>query len=260
MAANVVVFLWMSRLPFPQRQVFAVRHGFVPARIGQLLDPKPLDVEIPQGRLWTPLGLQVRVIEYRLEPKPAEILLSLLTCMFLHGGWWHLIGNMWFLWIFGKKVEDRLGPAIYLPFYLTGGLVASGLQWAIAPHSTAPVIGASGAVAAVLGAYAITWPWARIDTFVFLFVFVTLIELPALFVLGLWFAGQVLEATRVLNPAETGLDYNTGVAWWAHVGGFVAGLLLMPPLGDLARALRGGLSDRPPPPPESPEEDRPLGT
>ncbi len=100
--------------------------------------------------------------------------------MFLHGGWWHLIGNMWFLWIFGNNVEDRLGHVTYLLFYLGGGMLATGTHWLIAPSSTMPVIGASGAVAAVLGAYAITWPWARVDTFVFLFVFFTIIEVPAL--------------------------------------------------------------------------------
>jgi membrane associated rhomboid family serine protease len=98
------------------------------------------------------------------------------------------------------------------------------------------VIGASGAVAAILGAYAITWPWAKVETLVFLFVFVTIIELPALLVLGVWFLGQVLEATQALSLGGGGLGGHTGVAWWAHIGGFLTGVFLMPLLGDLVHA------------------------
>lgn len=223
---NVVAFLAVQRLPRVQEQVVHYRRGFVPARIAQLRDPN-LVIEVPiltgeavfDPRVgWRPVQKPLR-----LEGNRREVLASLLTCMFLHGGWIHLIGNMWFLWIFGNNVEDRLGPVLFLAVYLLGGLVGSGCHWLPDPASVTPVIGASGAVAAVLGAYAITWPWARVHTLVFLFVFITIIDLPALLVLGIWFLGQLLEGTKALNLGVAG-----GVAWWAHVGGFVAGMALMP--------------------------------
>jgi membrane associated rhomboid family serine protease len=163
-----------------------------------------------------------------LRPDPGEILLSLLTCMFMHGGWLHLIGNMWFLWLFGNNVEDRLGHVSYLIFYLVGGFIGSFAHWAINPESTSAVIGASGAVAAVLGAYAITWPWARVHTLIFIIIFIDVIDVPALGVLGLWFLLQLIEA-----HGQLGLNVSGGVAWWAHVGGFVAGMVLMPLLSRL---------------------------
>jgi len=245
-AVNVAAYLWLSALPARQEQMAVLAYGFIPARIGQLIEPKPITVEIPRRQLQTPEGLVVEFERFQFPPQPLQILLSLVTCMFLHGGWWHLIGNMWFLSIFGNNVEDRLGSAVYLMFYLGGGLAATAAQWLINPASTSSVIGASGAVAAVLGAYAITWPWARIESLVFLFVFFTIIELPALFVLGLWFVGQLLEAMQVLNLPGNQLAYSSGVAWWAHVGGFVAGLLAMPPLSDLVRRSRRSGADEEP--------------
>jgi membrane associated rhomboid family serine protease len=143
----------------------------------------------------------------------------------------HLLSNMWFLWLFGNNVEDRLGAFFYLFLYLLGGLIASAMHWAIDPTSTIPVIGASGAIAAVLGAYAVTWPWARVSCLVVLVVFVTIIDVPALLVLGVWFVAQVLSGQEALRHAGGG-----GVAWWAHVGGFLAGMALMPPLN----AMLGG--------------------
>ncbi len=109
--------------------------------------------------------------------------------------------------------------------YFAGGILASGVHWAVEPSSTLPVIGASGAIAAVLGAYAITWPWARVSCLVFLLVFVTIIDVPALVVLGAWFLVQLLEGHRAMVNSQIG-----GVAWWAHVGGFLAGVVLMPTL------------------------------
>ena len=227
---NVGCFLWVSRLPTMKREELIVRHGFMPGRIAQLKDPRLIiDKPVPTGKVIRVRDQQGRMVQLReekilqLRANRREILTSLLTCMFLHGGWMHLLGNMWFLWLFGNNVEDRLGPLLFFVIYLLGGLLASGCHWLIHQQSYAPVIGASGAVATVLGAYAITWPWARVQTFVFLFVFFTIIELPALFVLGVWFLGQLLDATKALNLGVAG-----GVAWWAHVGGFVAGLALMP--------------------------------
>jgi membrane associated rhomboid family serine protease len=230
-AINVLVFFWISRMPELKQQVIAYQHGFVPARIIQLSQPKPMFVPVEvtvQVPFW---GLQRQQRAIELDPVPRQIWLSLLTCMFLHGSWMHVLFNMWFLWLFGDNVEDRLGPLLYLGLYLVGGLIASGAHWAVEPESTMPVIGASGAIAAVLGAYAVTWPWAKVSTLVFLVVFVTIIDVPALVVLGAWFVGQVLAGQQSLRQAAGG-----GVAWWAHVGGFLAGMALMP----LLSAVVGG--------------------
>ena len=120
-------------------------------------------------------------------------------------------------------MEDRLGRSLYLILYLLGGVIASVSHWVVDPNSLLPVIGASGAVATVLGAYAIAWPWARVRTLIFLLLFVTIIDVPALFVLGAWFVAQVVAGHHSLYHAGSG-----GVAWWAHVGGFIAGMILMP--------------------------------
>jgi hypothetical protein len=143
--------------------------------------------------------------------------------MFLHGNWLHFGGNMWFLWIFGNNIEDRLGHFGFPLFYTVGGFFALACQWINDPGSTIPAIGASGAVAAVLGAYAITFPTAQVRTLVVLVVIITVVDLPALIVLGAWFIVQLLSATGALDLGMAG-----GVAWWAHIGGFVAGLVLMP--------------------------------
>lgn len=223
-AVNVISFVWLQRLPPVDRQMVAYRRGFVPARITRLKDRQPVKIPLDRRVLWNPLrGRVIQQRELTLPPVPREVLASLLTCMFLHAGWMHLIGNMWFLWLFGNNVEDRLGGVAFLILYLGGGLLASGSHWMVEPNSLKPVIGASGAVATVLGAYAITWPWARVHTVVLLVVFVTIIEVPALVVLGLWFAVQLLAGRDALQQGVSG-----GVAWWAHVGGFVAGVVLMP--------------------------------
>ncbi len=154
----------------------------------------------------------------------APTLLTLFTSMFMHGGVLHLAGNMLFLWIFGNNIEDSMGRIRFVLFYLGGGLVALGAQTAINPDSTVPTIGASGAVAAVLGGYAILYPRARVITLVLIIFFVTFVELPALLVLGLWFLLQVLYGTAELaQPVGKG----GGVAYFAHIGGFVFGLLLI---------------------------------
>jgi membrane associated rhomboid family serine protease len=239
---NVLVFLGLTFLPPAAQQEAVSRHGFTPARAAQFLHPnREIVVEVPGQAFQTLDGRVLVHMEQRtLSPISRMAFLgSLLTCLFLHGGWLHLIGNMWFLWIFGNNVEDRLGSPLFLAFYLAGGCLATLCQGAVAPMSTTPIIGASGAVAAVLGAYAITWPWARIQTLVFLFVFVTIIEVPALFVLGVWFLGQLLEASQMLRPGNS-LSYASSVAWWAHVGGFLAGVLVMPRLSDFARRFGRG--------------------
>jgi rhomboid family protein len=143
---------------------------------------------------------------------------SIFVAMFLHGGWLHIGGNMLFLWIFGNNVEDRLGRVTFVLFYLIGGLAATGLQLAFDANSVVPNLGASGAIAAILGAYAVMFPRARVYTLV-IFFFITAVELPALVVLGGWFVLQLFSGVGSL-----GTDVNGGVAYWAHVGGFVFGL------------------------------------
>jgi membrane associated rhomboid family serine protease len=145
-------------------------------------------------------------------------LLSVFVAMFLHGGWLHIAGNMLFLWVFGNNVEDRLGRLVFIVFYLLGGVAASALQLAFDPSSAVPSLGASGAVAAVLGAYLVMFPGARVVTLV-IFFFITALELPAVLVLGAWFVLQLFSGVGGL-----GAEVNGGVAYWAHVGGFVFGL------------------------------------
>lgn len=144
------------------------------------------------------------------------------TSMFLHGGWLHLITNMWFLWIFGDNVEDTLGPVRYLVFYVLCGLAAAVTHVAFQPQSALPVLGASGAIAGVLGAYAVLFPGARVVTLVPVFFFLQFIELPAVLILGYWFVLQILSASL-----EAATPMRGGVAWGAHVGGFLAGMLLI---------------------------------
>jgi hypothetical protein len=148
--------------------------------------------------------------------------LPLLSSMFLHGGWMHLLGNMWYLAIFGDNVEDRLGHFGYLLFYLAAGVVGGLLHYHFNAGSDVPTVGASGAIAGVLGAYIVAFPRARVLTLVPLFVFFQLWSLPAVVVLGLWFLFQFFSGALSLAWSATG-----GVAWWGHIGGFAFGALVM---------------------------------
>ncbi|HEX4749990.1 MAG TPA: rhomboid family intramembrane serine protease [Bryobacteraceae bacterium] len=148
---------------------------------------------------------------------------SLLTSMFLHGGWLHLIGNMWFLWVFGSHVEDALGSLRFLVFYLIAGVVSGLVQLMLNLGSPVPTIGASGAIAGVMGAFLILYPRARVVTLIFIIVFITTIEIPAAFMLIYWFAIQLISG---LSSFSSFTDQG-GVAWFAHVGGFLAGILLV---------------------------------
>ena len=147
---------------------------------------------------------------------------TLVTSQFLHGGWAHLLFNMLYLWIFGNNVEDRFGRLGFLGFYLFGGALAGLSQVAIDPSSTIPTIGASGAVAATLGAYFVLFPRARVTSLVFLGFFYQLIDVPAVIVLGFWFVLQLIDGLTSLGVLET----SGGVAFFAHIGGFVAGALM----------------------------------
>lgn len=195
--ANICVFGYQLMLPAPAEAALFYRFGTVPGELTGAL----LRLELPTG----------------------SALLGMLTSMFLHGGWFHLIGNLWYLWIFGDNVEDRLGHFRFLLFYLLGGLVASAVHVISDPVGNIPAIGASGAISAVLGAYLIFFPFARILTLFPLFLIWPVIPLPALVVLGSWFVFQLLNgwSSFFISSDEPG-----GVAWWAHIGGFIAGILL----------------------------------
>jgi membrane associated rhomboid family serine protease len=193
-ATNTAVFLHQVSLGPRLGQKLVFLYGVIPARIDAAL----------AGH--AQLGLA-------LEP--------LLTSMFLHGGWLHLIGNMWFLWIFGDNVEDAFGHFGYLAFYLFCG-IASGVVHTIANSgSRLPALGASGAIAGVMGAYIVLYPRAKVLTLVPLIIFFFTIRLPAFIILGYWFLLQFLNGVGSLGVTEAG-----GVAWWAHIGGFALGALI----------------------------------
>ncbi len=181
-----------------------------------LLPPEQLD------RLIHILGM----IPRHLVRNPIPEALTILTSMFLHGGWFHLISNMWALYIFGDNVEDRIGHFRYLGFYLLCGVIAAGAQVLAATNSPFPMVGASGAIAGILGAYVISFPRARVLTLIPIFFFPWFIEIPALFYLGLWFLLQLRQGLFALTMVDSIGAYG-GVAWWAHIGGFVAGLILV---------------------------------
>ena len=149
---------------------------------------------------------------------------DMLTSMFLHGGWLHLIGNMWFLWIYGDNVEDTLGHGKYLLFYLLCGLAAAGTHAVTNLDSRIPTVGASGAIAGVMGAYLVKFPHSRILTLVVVFVFITTVEIPAVLILAYWFLIQLASGMWSVGYSQLSQG---GVAWFAHVGGFVAGVILI---------------------------------
>jgi membrane associated rhomboid family serine protease len=206
-ALNVLAFLFELTLPRPSREVFLMQFGFVPARLTALL----------HGGHWVrSLGV--------LLPVNESAVLTVVTAMFLHASWLHLLGNMWFLWIFGDNIEDHLGHFKYLLFYLCSGLAAALLHTFFNSGSPVPSVGASGAIAGVMGAYFVLFPSARVLTLVpFLFVF--FLWLPAWIILGYWFVIQFLSgaATSIAYSSQTG----GGIAFWAHVGGFVAGIAMI---------------------------------
>jgi len=194
---NVLVFLWEVSLPKETlTQVFYL-FGIVPARYAH--------------PAWA-----------RAAGFPVDDYWPFVTSMFLHGGWLHIIGNMWTLWLFGDSVEDRMGPGRFLLFYLLSGVVAGATQSAMNPSSTVPTVGASGAIAGVMGAYLLMFPFARIVILVPLLFIPFFFELPAVTYLVFWLLSQIFSGTlHGLSNKAVG-----GVAWWAHVGGFAAGMLL----------------------------------
>src|SRR5690606_31651643 len=160
------------------------------------------------------------LVPANLSVSNTETWVNILTSMFLHGGWFHLLSNMWILIIFGDNIEDKLGSIRYLIFYLFSGTAAALLQVFFDPISSVPMIGASGAIAGVLGAYLILFPHSRIASLVPIFFVFTLVELPALVFLGFWFISQLFSGWFALQGADA-----SNVAWWAHIGGFVFGMI-----------------------------------
>jgi membrane associated rhomboid family serine protease len=220
--ANVAVMVMMTGMNEAARTRVAMRHGFMPARLTHVGQGKP--IEAPFLMIDDRTGEPVKVGELRLSTAPSDVYPTFLTTMFLHGGWLHLLMNMWMLWIFGNNVEDRLGHFLFVAFYLAGGIIGTLCHWASAangPNSLVPVVGASGAVAAVLGGYAVTYPTAKVRTLVFL-ILIMIVDIPAVVLLGIWFVMQlfsgVMQVWGIVQP----------VAFWAHAGGFVAGMILMP--------------------------------
>jgi membrane associated rhomboid family serine protease len=176
-----------------------------------------------------PQGLDRLFASYALIPARLSLVhplsaITLLTSAFLHGGWFHVLSNLWTLFIFGDNVEDRMGHARYLVFYLLAGTAAGLTQVFFGPGSAIPTVGASGAIAGVLGAYFLLYPQGRVLTFLPLFILPWFVEIPAFVFLGVWFFSQISSGLFNLGAAGTPGSYG-GVAWWAHVGGFVFGLI-----------------------------------
>lgn len=146
---------------------------------------------------------------------------TLISSMFLHGGWFHLLGNMWFLWIFGNNVEDTMGPVRFVVFYLLSGIAAAGAQILVDPSSTIPMVGASGAIGGVMGAYILLFPRVNVHLLIILGFYVTTVAVPAVFMLGYWFVLQLVSGVGSLDAT------GGGVAFWAHAGGFIAGAVLV---------------------------------
>jgi membrane associated rhomboid family serine protease len=205
-AVNIVIFLYQVLLG-SDAPAFMFAYAVVPAAVTH---------NIPQTSLpGVPAHLPFHT--------PGLVYLTLLTAMFLHAGWLHIGGNMLYLYIFGDNVEDRMGHLPYLLFYLFCGVVAGITQIAVDPNSTVPSLGASGAIAGVLAAYLVLFPSAGVRTIIFIFIFFTIVTLPAIILIGLWFLLQFFDGIAALSQVQQGMG---GVGYFAHVGGFVSGLVI----------------------------------
>jgi hypothetical protein len=238
-AACTGCFFLQLRQATPTRDPLIERYGMIPARV--LRPERPIELRAPaldeHGNVEVDLFGRVLVETWPAQAPPFNPWLTLLTCIFLHGGWLHFLGNVWFLHIFGDNVEDRLGHLGYLAFYLATGAAASAAHLASDPSSTVPTIGASGAIAGVMGAYFLLYPHATVLTLVPIFYFYDIITFPAALFLGIWFVMQFFQGTLALTAMEAG-----GVAWWAHIGGFVAGMLVIAVIGRSRLIRRRGVT------------------
>ncbi|MFW6171763.1 MAG: rhomboid family intramembrane serine protease [Planctomycetota bacterium] len=211
-----LVFLLQVSEESGARSTLIQRFGMIPARVFQPDQPLRMEVQV-QDRLGRRF---VRPVE--VPPSPVSPWITLLTCIFLHGGWLHFLGNMWFLFIFGDNVEDRVGHLGYLLFYLFCGVLASVAHLLFNATSAVPTIGASGAIAGVMGAYFLLYPRAKVLSIFPIFFFIQIVVLPAPVFLGIWFLLQFLQGTV---STASGLQAG-GVAWWSHIGGFVVGFAI----------------------------------
>lgn len=193
-------------------------YGMIPARISH--PERPVVIE-HRELVRTVFGVREAEVRSEIPSPPMPVWLTALSCVFLHGSLMHLAGNLWFLWVFGDNVEDRLGHLGYLLFYLGSGLLASFSHYRMYPESVMPTIGASGAVAGVMGAYLYLYPKANVVSLVPILFFLQILVIPAPVFLGLWFLLQLWQGTFAMGAGEA-----VGVAWWAHIGGFVAGFLV----------------------------------
>jgi len=206
-AVNIVVFMFEATMGKEQLQAFFELVAVIPAEYTAFL---------------------------RGEPVPLlKLLAAPFASMFLHGGWMHLFGNMWFLYLFGDNVEDAMGHSRFLLFYLLTGLAATVAHIFVNPLSSIPIVGASGAISGVVGAYFLMFPTARVLTLVPIFFFVDIVLLPAVVFIGMWFLFQFWSGLLSLAVPHLG-----GVAWWAHIGGFIAGLILAPIMREKQKPIR----------------------
>ncbi|MEN6626985.1 MAG: rhomboid family intramembrane serine protease [Candidatus Sumerlaeia bacterium] len=217
--AIIILTCWMFFLQLRAgdrgQDPFAESYGLVPLR----LTHPGKTIRIPEQKFDPHLG-EITTRYHDIEPAPFNPWWTLLTCIFMHGGWLHLIGNMWFLYIFGDNVEDRLGHGRYLLFYLGCGVAASLAHFVTNLDSPVPTVGASGAIAGVMGAYLLLYPRARVLTIIPIIILFYTVVVPAPIFIGIWFVFQIVNG---LN--SFGSTVAEGVAWWAHIGGFVAGML-----------------------------------
>ncbi|MBR8835756.1 MAG: rhomboid family intramembrane serine protease [Stigonema ocellatum SAG 48.90 = DSM 106950] len=203
---NIVIFLREFTLSDAQLNQFLHLYALIPRELTATFAGHHLNTPVPE---WA----------------------TLITSQFLHGSWWHLISNMVFLWIFGNNIEERLSHFKYLIFYLSCGVFACLCQWFVGMTSSIPSLGASGAIAGVLGAYAIRYPQVRVVSLVFLGFFITTIRVPAFILIGLFIVQNVISGLASLQAAANMTVQTGGVAYWAHVGGFVLGVILAPVFG-----------------------------
>ena len=249
-AANVLVFVWQFSLDGDPRSasspVLAAAGASERDEVNFEYGAIPREITKP-GTYCAPVAISsAGGIESRCGPRDAieeetgldqaPWWLTILTSMFMHGGILHLVGNMLFLWVFGNNIEDSMGRMRFIAFYLLAGIIAVYAQALIDTSQTTPTIGASGAVAGVLGAYALLYPGARVLTLILIIFFVTLVEIPAVILLGLWFLLQFLPVVGQLATPEIAGE-GGGVAYLAHVGGFVFGLVAIKLFADRARDL-----------------------
>lgn len=203
---NVLVFLHEFSLSNAQLEQFFQLYAVIPQQLSASFAGEAINQPVPE---WA----------------------TLFTSQFLHGGWWHLISNMVFLWVFGNNIEDRLGHFKYIIFYLACGAFAALCQWFVGMDSAIPSLGASGAISGILGAYLIRFPQTLVNTFVFLGIFITTLRVPAWVLIGIYIVQNVISGVSDLQRAANMTMETGGVAYWAHIGGFAIGLLLGPLLG-----------------------------